>query len=407
MTPYDSAERLCPGIVAAAITVLVGLALWQLPIGHQFTHWSFDLPVLVGAKNTPREVVIIKMDEQSFNALEQQWPNWSRALHARLLQKLTVDQARLVVFDIFFANSEPKPEDLELAQAIKENGRVMLAGVFSPMAGFKGGTVHRPLDAFRQAAGDKNWGVSNVELDSDPTVRRHYPGTDEYPSLPWAAAAALKAPVTQKPDARLAERWLRYYGPDGTLPSLSYYRAFEQQPGYFKNKIVFIGGKPITRYVREEVDEFHTPYTHLGGPFMSGVEVEATTFLNLMRADWLTRLQPGSQLLLLLVTGALFGFGLSQCRPWVATGWTALGIAAVAASAGWLFWKQNVWFPWLIVVGAQIPCAWLCSLCITWVLSARRRESERPREPKLEIINPQLTSARPTQGGLPQWFPDI
>ena len=92
---------------------------------------------------------------------------------------------------------------------------------------------------------------------------------------------------------------------------------------------------------------------------MAGAEVLATTFLNLLRGDWLTRLPPVAEVLLLLVFGAGFGFGLVRCRPGVAAGYALAGIVGLGL-IGWLLFRAcHVWFPWAVVAGGQIPGALL------------------------------------------------
>ncbi len=140
-------------------------------------------------------------------------------------------------------------------------------------------------------------------------------------------------------------RWIWYYGIDGSLPSMSYYMALNQEPGFFKSKIVFIGGKLRTPFTREETDEYHTPFTHLGGPFMSGQEVQATTFLNLLRKEWLTEMPRGLQVLLLLFCGALFGWGLSLLHPLAGAGIAALSALAVGLGACLLFGTSTSGLP--------------------------------------------------------------
>ena len=382
--------------MAALITVLLGLALWELRIGSGLTHWSFDLPVILGPRVTPEEVVIVKIDELSINELTQPWPDWDRDLHTGLLGKVTADRASLVVFDVYFPQSKPQSNDVELARAIKANGHVVLAGDYSPLPGFKGATTLRPLDTLRQAAAD--WGVSLVELDTDLAVRKHYPGTDTFPSLAWAAATVAGAPVTKIPEARFTERWMRYYGDEGTLPSLSYCFALEKPPGFFKDKTVFIGGKPKTQFVLDETDEFQTPFTHLDGPFMPGVEIEATTFLNLLRDEWLTRMSTGLQVLLLVVCGAWFGFGLSLFRPVPGAGIAVLGMLLTAIAACLLFWYAQVWFSWLFIAGAQIPCAWACA--VVWHTQKLFREKTALEE---KLATTVLTPVPQTgSSGVPQ-----
>src|ERR1043165_7345936 len=63
--------------------------------------FGFDVVQYFGPTRPSSEVQVIEMDQESFRQLEQNTvDSWDRALHARLLRKLTKDGARVVIFDI-------------------------------------------------------------------------------------------------------------------------------------------------------------------------------------------------------------------------------------------------------------------------------------------------------------------
>src|SRR5207244_2878945 len=93
-----------------------------------------------------------------------------------------------------------------------------------------------------------------------------------------------------------------------------------------------------------------------------GVDFHATEFLNLMRGDWLRRIDPIAEAGLVALCGMVAGFGLAQLGPRAAT-FTALAAAALVALVACLMvWQTHVWFAWLIVVAVQIPIALACSV---------------------------------------------
>ena len=69
-------------------------------------------------------IVIIKIDDASIRRIGN-WP-WSRAAHARLVDRLTQMGARQILFDIFFTYRADAKGDAALADAIKRSGRVTL-----------------------------------------------------------------------------------------------------------------------------------------------------------------------------------------------------------------------------------------------------------------------------------------
>jgi CHASE2 domain-containing sensor protein len=60
---------------------------------------------------------------------------FSRKYYSKILKILKEEDAKIVIFDIFFPTfSEKNDEDLEFLKSIKENGKVVLP-VFSPVKG--------------------------------------------------------------------------------------------------------------------------------------------------------------------------------------------------------------------------------------------------------------------------------
>src|SRR5208283_5864340 len=61
-----------------------------------------------GAQPPPPELLIVAIDEPSFQEFRLAWP-WPRSLHARLIDRLAAAGARLVVFDVLFTEpSDPE-----------------------------------------------------------------------------------------------------------------------------------------------------------------------------------------------------------------------------------------------------------------------------------------------------------
>jgi len=378
------------GTIGAALTVSCGLGLWWFQVGQPLSNLSYDLLFVFVQQAVTNEVIIVKMDDAARLALNETSGLWKRQTHARLLDKLRKDRSAMAVFDVLFADPGDAADNAELARAIKDHGNVVLAAGLEPMSrpGFFGMTIQAPLKEFRDGA--RAWGITDVLRDSDLTVRGHHPGTEEFPSLAWRAAVLAGAPVTNSAVEWMAERWIRYYGTSGTIATLSYHAALEKPDGYFKAKIVFIGGKPPILSPGELSDLFRTPNTRWGRGLTSGVEIHATTFLNLLRGDWLTRLSAGKEFLLVVLVGFIFGYGLNLVRPLAGVGLALLGILAVSAFALWLFWHWNVWFSWVVVAGFQIPGAWFCSVVAHTSTAYREMEKlELPtRAPSHELPQP-------------------
>jgi adenylate cyclase len=360
------------------MTILLGLTL-HITFGIDLIHYSYDLPFKPRPPISVDEAVIIYMDEESHKELNQPFnAPWDRSLHAKLLERLTRDHARGVIFDIVF--SDPGPDrraDESFASAIKKNGRVILAADMAPVAyGVDLVEARRviPLyDPFAQAAAAI--GLDEVVPDPDLVVRRHFHGSpdDPLPSMSWAAAELLGADLTKQPE-RFRPPWVNYYGPPKTIPSVNYYQALDTNAvagGFFSNKVVFVGARLLTRFSGQRKDEYLTPYSSWAGqipghkkvePFMPGVEVQATLFLNLVRRDWLTRSSFATERIFMIgLLGLLSGWGLVQLRPLKSTVLALVAVVALVLTAYLAFVYARFWFPWLILL-VQILAAWTWSV---------------------------------------------
>ena len=339
-------------LTGAALCAVLGGSLFV--IGGWPVVLGYDGLFLFRTATQPKEIAIIYMDDDSFKDLGQtSSPNWDRNLHASLLDRLSADGCKLVVFDIVFSEPGTAQANSNFVRAIKNNGKVVLAaGLNSPSrAQIAVRQSFLPLPEFDDAAAGV--GFAAVELGAGPgrVARQYYRGNEYQPGLPWIAArvAGAKAAVDD-------ELWLNYYGPPATLPSFSYSTVSNQPGGFFRNKYVFVGAKPTTLRAHDEADQFRTPHFIWSGEYMPGVEIGATAFLNVIRGDGLKSVNSFVQLPLLLGVGALVGALCTLLRPSRAC-LLALGGVLLTVVVAWLGALQHFWFAWPIVAFAQIPAA--------------------------------------------------
>jgi two-component system cell cycle sensor histidine kinase/response regulator CckA len=388
-----------PRLIATLLFVVATAAVGFL-LREEFTAGSYDSLHWFASWNQkvfddPR-VVIVYLDLASF-LHEHQDPaeRWPRELHAKLLRRLTADSARAVAFDIVFDSPSGKPDaDIALANAIRENGRVILAAEHNNKITHetsvdrewtRATTLRVPDEQFARAAA--GWGVASLWVDDDFVVRRHLPGfeNDHAPSLSRAAAQLLGLAATNATtSAREGGLWVRYYGPALTVPHVSYSEALDPgglPPNFFHDKIVFVGARPIEGFSDASRDEFRNPLHSWGNRefFMPGVEVHATQMLNLVRGDWLRRVAPAGENFLLFAIALAFGGGLVWLRPMPATLAAVAGAGLTLAISAGAF-SRGIWFPWLIVSAAQIPAALGGSVLynsLEWYRARRRFEAAK------------------------------
>src|SRR5439155_1157542 len=134
----------------------------------------------------------------------------------------------------------------------------------------------------------------------------------------------------------------------------SYMLVFDKPPGFFRDKIVFVGGRPQTGLLRERKDQFRSPYTtwFTNPVFVPAVDVHATILLNLIGEDWLRKLPTAAEWTLVVLAALCFGAGLMRFRLAAAVVVAALGAIAFTLAALLLFGVSRVWFPWLVSVAA-------------------------------------------------------
>ncbi len=359
-------------LFGALLAGAAGLLLLKsdFQVSENLFHLSYNIPFHHRPIIRPDEVVLVYMDDDSHRVLQQPYDRpWDRAVHARLVERLTADGAKAVVFDVIFSGPNPDHPDGDerFARAIAANGHVVLGAEYGLTAD-NNPTLYPPYDPFFNAAAAV--GFVELEPDDDFTVRRHLHlppekdnEADSYSSFTWEAAKIVGAPVAQDDANRSAERWVNYYGPPGTLPAFSYHLALDTNAmpiGTFSNKVVFVGSSLHTEYSGQYKDEYFTPFSR--GVLVPAVDVQATQFLNLLRGDWLIRMPRANETIVILLAGLLAGFGLALFRPLPATILAACAMTAATLAVFFCFNHYRLWFPWLIVVAVQFPLALLWSV---------------------------------------------
>ena len=175
------------------------------------------------------------------------------------------------------------------------------------------------------------------------------------------------------------QRWINYYGPKNTFSSVNFAQALDPEgvpPGYFKDKIVIVGGRSTVGYLAAGRDEFGTPYSRGTHQFTPGLEIHATVLLNLLRGEWLTRM-PGNWEAVVIILAGLIAGALAAVRPSFAVAAALIVSFAIACLACWFVWHQHVWFDWLVPAAVQMPLGLVWSVGSQYLLESRRRKELR------------------------------
>jgi len=361
------------------------------PLRFKSYDWLFLLRQRFASNAPPSEAVVAFMDEESHQKLEQALNEpWDRRIHARLLRRLVDAGARLVVFDIVFAEQRrfADPEgDRVFAEAVAAASNRVVVAVSTkvdPSHPRVPGVIP-PYRTLRQALARGSrpeiaeWnlyqGLPELLPSYDEIVRLHPPSFPPFKhSLSWAVASVVGSPLAAGAgtdawrEAETRERWLNYYGPAGFLDSLHYEGVLspDTPDERFRDKIVFVGASTLTKFSGERKDAYVSPFAALASDrerFVAGVEIQATAALNLVRGDWLVRANVRSELVAFLLFGLVMATLLQRLRGIPATLAALALTAGIVVAAYVLFVRHRIWFAWLIPV-AQIGVAWIHSITV-------------------------------------------
>ncbi len=339
----------------ALALLLVGAATFSRT-WHALEFKTFDvLTAWTAPQRTALPVVILAIDEPTFQELQHTWP-FPRSVHAALLQRLHDEGAAAVGLDIVFADPSTEAEDAALAQAIAETGPVVLAATREKIDSSNAALWLdvMPLQRFLDAGADA--GDAGVEPDDDFVVRR-VPVAREGFALRLAQRAAEargKLPVLRHFD------WIGYRGPRGTFDTRSYYQALEPgllPAGFFKNKIVLVGrsARTATELSRSQADLFNSPFGTAGGErLFPGVELQATLVDNYLTGGGLRSVPEGWTLALVALLVPLLLWGNRRLHPAGAAALAAALVAAIAGASWWLFGRFQLWWPPLLPAAAAL-----------------------------------------------------
>jgi adenylate cyclase len=341
------------------------------------------------------ETVIAAIDEKSIDRLGR-WP-WARSVWGRVVDRLTEEGAKVIVFDVFFTESENVGSDDLFQRAIMRSGRVVLPVVFNfDEKGYResGFTGRKPdfmtpsayavmknadepfyppkarmvlptLERFSAFAkvlahinmnpdqdGTLRWEMLAVEFQGDYfapiglQAARVYRGLkSEQLALDFMGAVQLGDVVIPTDDE--GRMLINYRGPNGTFPVYSVSDILDRQmpAGTFKDKIVLIGATAIGIY-----DLRVTPFS----PNMAGIEKHASVVDNILRGDFISRTPAVAVIPLIFLFAGILGFYLPRQGAKAGAALFLALFIGYGAVVYYLFAAQGVWFnlvyPWAAVL---------------------------------------------------------
>ena len=375
----SKAAKAAPWAACALALLLVWAASFSRT-WHVLEFKTFDaLTALTAPQRTALPVVILAIDEPSFQQLQQAWP-FPRSLHAALLQRLHADGAAAVGLDVVFADPTSEAEDAALARAIADAGSgatpmpVVLAATREKIDNGNATlwTDVLPLQRLLDAGADA--GDAGVEPDDDFVVRRA-PASGEG----FAQRVAQRVAVGQ---ALQPFDWIGYRGPRGTYDTRSYYQALEPgllPPGFFKGKIVLVGrsARTAAELSHAQADLFNSPFGTTGGDrLFPGVELQATLLDNHLSGGGLRSTPGGWTLALTALLLPLLLWASRRLHPAGAAALTGLLVLGIAGSSWGLFAFGRLWWPPLLTAVAAVAVYGAAAL-VGYALARQRARQTR------------------------------
>lgn len=175
-------------------------------------------------------------------------------------------------------------------------------------------------------------------------------------------------------------RYVNYYGPPGTIPTIHYDQALKigmpDGPNFdVKDKVVFVGLSEVL--LAERKDSFYTVFSKANGVFIGGVEIAATAFLNILDDTIVRPLGVLTHLVLVLLWGVAIGV-VCRLLPVSVAAMTSLGLGGLyLAAAAYQFQSQQSWLPLVVPLLVQMPFGFGTAVLWNYMETDQERKNMR------------------------------
>src|SRR3954462_3789049 len=270
------------GLVALA-AVGLGLAAYYGPLLPETELATVNARFSIrGDERPPPDIVVVGVDDTTFSETGLRWP-FPRRVHARVIDRLRADGARVIAYDVQFTEATPgkqrycplaggpaQPDDCALATATRRAGNLVFSTTEVDPKGHTNVLGGDDILKFLRARA----GNGNIPDDADGKNRRV---PFEQQKLKGFATVAVER-ATARPVRDFGTAWIDFRGPPGTVTEIpmSHVRDKKFGPGTFRDKIVVVGAAaPTLKAV------FHTSVG--GSDLMSGPELQASAIDTIRR----------------------------------------------------------------------------------------------------------------------------
>lgn len=294
-------------VLVALVAAAVGIVFYATGLMKALEAQSVDARFAVrGTQSTPDEIVVVGVDDETFNELPNtRWP-FPRSLEGRVIRTLTKDGAKAIAIDIQFTEATTPAQDNALIEAVQRAPGVVLSTTETNKRGesriFGGEEV---VHEFGARAGD-----TVVPVESGGTTRKMYYEFGGLTSFPVVAAEATTGRHISPDEFEDGKAWIDFRGPPGTLHEVSFGRVLHGKvPGsVFRGKTVVIGA------TAPSLQDLHATST-TGDELMSGPEVQANGIWTAIHGFPLSSSATFVDVLLILLMAAVPAAATLWLRP--------------------------------------------------------------------------------------------
>lgn len=173
--------------------------------------------------------------------------------------------------------------------------------------------------------------------------------------------------------------YLNFYGPPRTIPTFTYDQVLENRLPKnfsFKNKAVFVGFSE--KLEPEQKDNFNTVYSQANGLDLSGIEIAATAFSNLLYNSTIKPTSNSNALLIIIIFGFIISFAARLCREYIAILLCLGASISYLYIAAYQFDEHYLWLPLVTPLLIQTPIALV--LGISWYALDNYRARKKMRK---------------------------
>lgn len=281
-------------LLIAAFSAVLAVGIYTLVVMERLELDTIDERFHVrGAQPAPSSVAVVAVDDTTFSELPDQWP-YPRSLHAKVMDRLKDDGAKVIAFDVEFNEESDPEEDQKLIDAIDRNRPVVLA---TSETDDQGRSTVLGGDDVVASVGAKT-GHSGFRPDGAEVYRKvayRLGGLDTFAvtSAELAMGRRVSPARFTEPDG---EAWIDFPGPPKTVETVPYSRVLNGDfgPGTFKDRVVVVGA------AASRLQDVHPTSTTRRDNLMAGPEIQAAAIDTVLR-DLPLQSAPGWAKVLLVI----------------------------------------------------------------------------------------------------------